>query len=809
MKLEIAAGALVGLLIVGATVFIMSKSDESRESGTYEFSTREMTKEELVTLWQRLKDEDKISWSTADFLGHNDNYVLHKGDLTITKDFNLFSGQALIVDGDLLVEGSYDDHGTGHLVVLGDMKSTNFLSDGTSVVTGKVIVDELVYCYYNDYISEFRGGVESRALFIYDKSCSYPESKSKFEFFAADTYGDTDYEMYRHLSPELAAASVKNPAVPDYPVASRIIGDGGSVFRVKPAGEGFLDAWRRILEEFDGYEEFDFDDLAEMASIDETFRIIIARREDIDPTIQALLIESSEIAVLKTLARNQATTSAHLTQISDLAPAARPMMVENPNAPSKLVATLVADPDPAVRIAIAQRNDINAALAMTLAADANPDVRHRLTQNGSVHQLGEVALMALANDADTMVVRSLLNSDAPLPVQAYQALTEHQDSDVRTALAEALRRQTLWQNRQTLPVDIRNEIAEGLLLDGEAGVHIRAVSALGPDRQLEIGTDWLSRNTEDPRRQYWPMALAKVTTSPALMLKLAEAENLRIRESLAENLALSPEAQHRLLDPLDALISETKVIPEKMEEIVSELAQNDNVVDDVLLRIARLIAKTGTNTRFSTTILHHKNLPANVLTLLWSLDAGEDFREDVAYSAIYGPRSPRTLIGPALNLRYDADHGVEENEDKEENFVSRALKLMSVKSNGGLLAEFRALDQLAGNAFWEGMASAQNIELRIIAAGNYETPFDLILKLATDEEREVSRGALDHPKMPVDHPLILAAFDGEEMPGLSNPRLSDEFLLARADRFKKRGRNYDADKLFKMLSRRKLRAGQE
>jgi len=382
MKFKFVFGLLLCVLVVAAIMDEFFDLGGTSTNSAFEFPTKNLSKEEQTALWQQLKDEEKISWGAADFLAHNDNFVLHEGDLSIDHDFTLANGNSLIVDGNLAIAGSYFDRGTGHLVVLGDMRARNVLTIGTSVVAGRLTVDELVYCYYNDHISEFKGGVEARALFSYDKDCYYPSKTSTFEFEANDYSFDIDgHDVFRHLKPALVAASYDDYPFPDYRASETIISAGDSIFRQQPAGNAFSDAWRRLREERNGYEEFSTDDLAELARVDETLRIIIAQRDALDPKIQAQLIEARELTVLQALAKNETTTSGHLSQIAEIADATRPLMASNPSAPMSLIAKLTDDPDPSVRVAIAHRHDLNSELASKLATDKAPEIRRALTQS--------------------------------------------------------------------------------------------------------------------------------------------------------------------------------------------------------------------------------------------------------------------------------------------------------------------------------------------------------------------------------------------------------------------------------------------
>ena len=112
MKWRLILGLVCGVFVAGVSVFILSDTDNSGKKSPFDFPTVAITPEEQRALWESLKKESTVSWGALKFLGYNDKYVLHEGDLTIKGDFDLSWGQSLIVEGNLIVEGTYNDNGS-------------------------------------------------------------------------------------------------------------------------------------------------------------------------------------------------------------------------------------------------------------------------------------------------------------------------------------------------------------------------------------------------------------------------------------------------------------------------------------------------------------------------------------------------------------------------------------------------------------------------------------------------------------------------------------------------------------------------
>ncbi|MEV7283434.1 hypothetical protein AB0O01_02495 [Streptomyces sp. NPDC093252] len=116
---------------------------------------------------------DRTGGQIAGFLRHDHSWRHHPGDLRLPGDTDL--DIALVVEGDLTVDGFLDDHvsGLGMLVVLGDLVVRDLLSWGALYVGGDLRAEGLVFGYYNDFTFEVAGAVHARALVLDDKFADY------------------------------------------------------------------------------------------------------------------------------------------------------------------------------------------------------------------------------------------------------------------------------------------------------------------------------------------------------------------------------------------------------------------------------------------------------------------------------------------------------------------------------------------------------------------------------------------------------------------------------------------------------------
>ena len=157
------------------------------------------------------------------------NWYIHEGDLTLDKSFS--SEYALIIKGNLTINGIYDDYKNsfiGNVIVFGNMKADHIYSWGTLTILGDIKVKGLIYNEYNDHVFETTGKIHCKALYIDEKETIYNNLNTEFErdyhgditgpaitdFFVDDVI-DSDEEYY-----ELNSDSIK-----------KLLYDGKKIFK--------------------------------------------------------------------------------------------------------------------------------------------------------------------------------------------------------------------------------------------------------------------------------------------------------------------------------------------------------------------------------------------------------------------------------------------------------------------------------------------------------------------------------------------------------------------------------------------------
>ncbi|MEU1519989.1 hypothetical protein ABZ490_49105 [Streptomyces sp. NPDC005811] len=157
--------------------------------------------------FDRLPDTSAVARRTggqiADFLRHDHGWYHHTGDLVLPEDTDL--DLALVVDGDLVVDGFLDDRGSGAgmLVVLGDLVVRDLLSWGALYVGGDLRARGLVHGYYNDFTFEVAGAVHARVLVLDDKFADYRGGTLEAEIAAYDPAPDQLAAARSILVPEV------------------------------------------------------------------------------------------------------------------------------------------------------------------------------------------------------------------------------------------------------------------------------------------------------------------------------------------------------------------------------------------------------------------------------------------------------------------------------------------------------------------------------------------------------------------------------------------------------------------------------
>ncbi|HJU39711.1 MAG TPA: hypothetical protein VJ724_09075, partial [Tahibacter sp.] len=293
----------------------------------------------------------------------------HAGDLALDRSFS--NDDVVIVEGNLTIDGDYDDDspGTGVLVVLGDMKADDVMSWGSLAVAGKLASTGLVYANYNDFTFEVGGAITARALVVSDKAGDWNAVDARV---VQTDDGWNSAEALRHFVPELMVDSLVDSSEPgepvqaqaDWGVANKRIRALQPLFRDPPGPATLAADAGKLLDP-----ATDAATVAKLAATDRLFALLAASRGKPSLALQQQLLAQNDAAVLERLAANPDVDKSILGQIAKAQPSASAVAAKNPNAPASLVAPMAQSADPAVRIAALEHPDVPAETLAALATD--------------------------------------------------------------------------------------------------------------------------------------------------------------------------------------------------------------------------------------------------------------------------------------------------------------------------------------------------------------------------------------------------------------------------------------------------------
>lgn len=670
------------------------------------------------------------SFSVSPFLEDEDlDWYRHRGDLVL--DRPLSNGHALIVEGNLRIRGSYDDYrnNTGLLVVLGDMQVENVVSWGSLAVAGHLKAEGLIFAYYNDFTFDAKS-VAARALFVYDKSGSV--GKVDAPIWMSSEKGASKGSVQRAvqtLMPEVVLPALiddddalTDGFYPDFSLLQRRIAAGEPLFRSQPGADTLLADLRLASGERVSAAQIDT-----LAGKDRLLAATLASREDLSPASQNRLLATRDPFVLDRLARNPATTTAVLERIAAVSPPLASVVITHPKAPTALVGKLAASGPAEVRRTSAGRADLPADQLAQLAKDRDASVRLALV-DGNGHRLPAPVLAQLVADADPKVraalaAHRLLRLDAP----ALARLAKDPASEVRVALAERLLRQVRWEQWPELPLNELEGLALSLAEDTEGAVANTARLALSPNEQERR---W--QKATPAARAARAGALAGTTRGERVQLDIARGQDAYALEELAGNLALWPAVQNELMRTLPPAKSRRRIglldhdaaskAQDGPEGVVARLLENPNATPVVIEQAARYCADTLGNALFCSALTHRKDLSPKVIEMLRAAYRGEE-REDLALTITLLPGASDAQLKWAVPVWMDDEADV--------------------------LAEFKPIQKLQGEAFWQALATARHPKLRELAATNAQTPAAALQRLVRDKVDDVASSAWRNPNLPL------------------------------------------------------------
>lgn len=242
-----------------------------------------------------------------DYIERGSHVLVHDGDLRI--DGNFDNDAILVVRGNLDVTGMFDDYRAdiGILVVFGDMRVGDAYSWGAMYVQGDLQATGLVMTVYNDFTFEIGGAVHARGLVVSDKSADYTRGTLGF---VLDDMGSTSEDdvtnALRQVEPALFTAlghldlysGELDELQLDHEAARERLADGGKVFRASPA-PAELTTWasQAIADTSDAAT------LIALIGRDPLIDQLLASRNDLDSATARRLAERGDPIVLAWLAQ--------------------------------------------------------------------------------------------------------------------------------------------------------------------------------------------------------------------------------------------------------------------------------------------------------------------------------------------------------------------------------------------------------------------------------------------------------------------------------------------------------------------------
>ena len=705
---------MVGLLLVSTSGYAAETytSTQLLEDPSYRFSRA--TTEETNVAYKRLPH----GFSGSGYLVEpHYAWYYRKGDLVI--DGNLNNSHALIIDGDLTIEGNYDDYtdDIGLLVVLGDLRVVDAYSWGSVSVMGKVRASGMFYAEYNDYVFD-AGSVEAGALIIYDKSGSVGEVKAPVYISSWESSPDgMGVTVLRTVEPEILIPGMDEFLTEDYAFpmpSSRVfrqrLAAGLPAIRLEP-GPPSLDEELLQVVKPDAEDRALFDAIPR----DRLLAAVVARRSDLSAAIVDKLLDSRDPLILEMLALNPDSDAKRLDRIVDLAPQMTATVLEHPRASEALQKRSVDTATTEGRIRLAQRSNLGAELVSSLAADPDAEVRkHIIWEHG--HRLSDEQVTRLAGDSSPEVKVALLDRRfVPLSAQQLSSMIQEESEEVRYALARRLARQATGKIPSTMALEERQQLAKRLLKDQSIRVRFTALASAEPEAQRAALNTW----PEAEQRNRVVKLLANSTISLSLQQQFAAHPVPEIRQVLATNLALAKEVQIKLFEDVERATpqgffqlfnSKTDDRARKSaEDVVADLLENPNVSPLVVEKAVAYCAEASGRAAFCYNLFHLGGLHSEHIEILKASYSGK-LREELALDTLSSKTATRSQVIWALKQWYDDDEDV--------------------------LGATERLESLGGEMFWRALASSKVDELREIAAVNAHTPVDSLSKLLAKDSDE-------------------------------------------------------------------------
>ncbi|CAJ0691751.1 hypothetical protein [Ralstonia wenshanensis] len=392
-----------------------------------QYRFRRASKEECRTLIKACHRVAPGGASTVDVHLRDWTWWIHEGDLRLPS--NVVNDINLIVTGDVIVDGWYDDYlGGGLLAVFGSMRCRHVFSWYTLYVAGDLLVQGLNLQYHNDWIFECGGQVAARAFIGADKSCLFDLHRSDLEgyYYSLGFDAKSSLRPYRMLgllegeedgckvedaSPE-GCEDEEQDEYDDFetPSSAKVIAhvkaaeaQGRSAFSTPEPAPATV--WREALHPDTA--------LARLVDLVSSHGWDVAMRPKLEPELQVLLADHADARVRWALATSPDVSEALLRQLANNpAHVVRAAVASHVRCPSDLQICFAKDAAADVRAAVVHAHGRGPAEWVTrMAGDPCTVVRRAVAV---IPNLPPNVVAQLTSDADDVVRLRTMRIQSPL-----------------------------------------------------------------------------------------------------------------------------------------------------------------------------------------------------------------------------------------------------------------------------------------------------------------------------------------------------------------------------------------------------------
>lgn len=364
--------------------------------------------------------------TTVDVYLRDWTWWIHEGDLRLPS--NVMNDINLIVTGDVIVDGWYDDYlGDGLLAVFGSMRCRHVFSSYMLYVARDLLVQGLNLQYHNDWVFECGGQVAARAFISADKSCLFDLNRADFEGYGStlEFNSKSSLKPYRMLGlleteeDECKFGDVSAEGCEDeqdgyddfgIPSSAKVIAHvktadalGHSAFATREPAPATV--WREALHPDTA--------LARLVDLVASHGWDVAMRPKLQPELQVLLADHADARVRWALATSPDVSEVLLRQLAnDPAHVVRAAVASHARCPSDLLICFAMDAAADVRAAVVHAHGRGLAEWVTrMAGDPCTVVRRAVAV---IPNLPPDVVARLASDADDVVRHRTMRIQTPL-----------------------------------------------------------------------------------------------------------------------------------------------------------------------------------------------------------------------------------------------------------------------------------------------------------------------------------------------------------------------------------------------------------